>query len=41
VEGVVFVLWLNHSKKSEDKFKADNIDRYDGSSNPKEFIQVY
>jgi hypothetical protein len=24
-----------------DKFKTSNIDRYDGSSNPKEFIQVY
>jgi hypothetical protein len=24
-----------------DKFKIDNIDRYDGSSNPEEFIQVY
>jgi hypothetical protein len=24
-----------------DKFKTDNIDRYDGSSNPEEFIQVY
>jgi hypothetical protein len=24
-----------------DKFKTGNIDRYDGSSNPKEFIQVY
>jgi hypothetical protein len=24
-----------------DKFKADNIDQYDGSSNPEEFIQVY
>jgi hypothetical protein len=24
-----------------DKFKADNIDRYDGSNNPEEFIQVY
>jgi hypothetical protein len=24
-----------------DKFKVSNIDRYDGSSNPKEFIQVY
>jgi hypothetical protein len=23
------------------KFKADHIDQYDGSSNPKEFIQVY
>jgi hypothetical protein len=23
-----------------DKFKTANIDRYDGSSNPKEFIQV-
>jgi hypothetical protein len=23
------------------KFKADHIDRYDGSSNPEEFIQVY
>jgi hypothetical protein len=23
------------------KFKADNIDQYDGSSNPEEFIQVY
>jgi hypothetical protein len=23
------------------KFKAGHIDRYDGSSNPKEFIQVY
>jgi hypothetical protein len=24
-----------------DKFKTDNIDRYDGSNNPEEFIQVY
>jgi hypothetical protein len=24
-----------------DKFKTGNIDRYDGSSNPKKFIQVY
>jgi hypothetical protein len=24
-----------------DKFKTDNIDRYDGSSNHEEFIQVY
>jgi hypothetical protein len=24
-----------------DKFKAGNIDRYDSSSNPKEFIKVY
>jgi hypothetical protein len=24
-----------------DKFKTANIDRYDGSSNPEEFIQVY
>jgi hypothetical protein len=24
-----------------DKFKTGNIDRYDGSSNPEEFIQVY
>jgi hypothetical protein len=24
-----------------DKFKTGNIDRYDDSSNPKEFIQVY
>jgi hypothetical protein len=24
-----------------DKFKTSNIDRYDGSNNPKEFIQVY
>jgi hypothetical protein len=24
-----------------DKFKTDNIDRYDGSINPEEFIQVY
>jgi hypothetical protein len=24
-----------------DKFKAGHIDKYDGSSNPKEFIQVY
>jgi hypothetical protein len=24
-----------------DKFKTDNIDWYDGSSNPEEFIQVY
>jgi hypothetical protein len=24
-----------------DEFKTSNIDRYDGSSNPKEFIQVY
>jgi hypothetical protein len=24
-----------------DKFKTSNIDRYDGSSNPKEFIQMY
>ncbi len=24
-----------------DKFKIGNIDRYDGSSNPREFIQVY
>jgi hypothetical protein len=24
-----------------DKFKTGNIDRYDGSNNPKEFIQVY
>jgi hypothetical protein len=24
-----------------DKFKTGNIDRYDGFSNPKEFIQVY
>jgi hypothetical protein len=24
-----------------DKFKTSNIDRYNGSSNPKEFIQVY
>jgi hypothetical protein len=24
-----------------DKFKTGNIDRYNGSSNPKEFIQVY
>jgi hypothetical protein len=24
-----------------DKFKACNIDRYDESSNPEEFIQVY
>jgi hypothetical protein len=24
-----------------DKFKTSNIDRYDGSSNPEEFIQVY
>jgi hypothetical protein len=24
-----------------DKFKTGNIDKYDGSSNPEEFIQVY
>jgi hypothetical protein len=24
-----------------EKFKTSNIDRYDGSSNPEEFIQVY
>jgi hypothetical protein len=24
-----------------DKFKAGSIDKYDGSSNPEEFIQVY
>jgi hypothetical protein len=24
-----------------DKFKTTNIDRYDDSSNPEEFIQVY
>jgi hypothetical protein len=24
-----------------DKFKTTNINRYDGSSNPEEFIQVY
>jgi hypothetical protein len=24
-----------------DKFKTGNIDQYDGSSNPEEFIQVY
>jgi hypothetical protein len=24
-----------------DKFKAGHIDKYDGSSNPEEFIQVY
>jgi hypothetical protein len=24
-----------------EKFKADNIDWYDGSNNPEEFIQVY
>jgi hypothetical protein len=24
-----------------DKFKTGNIDRYDGSNNPEEFIQVY
>jgi hypothetical protein len=24
-----------------DKFKTDNIDQYDGSNNPEEFIQVY
>jgi hypothetical protein len=24
-----------------DKFKIGNIDQYDGSSNPEEFIQVY
>jgi hypothetical protein len=24
-----------------DNFKTSNIDRYDGSSNPEEFIQVY
>jgi hypothetical protein len=24
-----------------EKFKARHIDKYDGSSNPKEFIQVY
>jgi hypothetical protein len=24
-----------------DKFKTSNIDQYDGSSNPEEFIQVY
>jgi hypothetical protein len=24
-----------------DKFKTGNIDRYDGSSNPEKFIQVY
>jgi hypothetical protein len=24
-----------------DKFKIGNINRYDGSSNPEEFIQVY
>jgi hypothetical protein len=24
-----------------DKFKTDNIDKYDGSSNPEKFIQVY
>jgi hypothetical protein len=24
-----------------DKFKTGNIDRYDGFSNPKEFIQLY
>jgi hypothetical protein len=24
-----------------DKFKTGNINRYDGSSNPEEFIQVY
>jgi hypothetical protein len=28
------VVWL-------EKFKARHIDKYDGSSNPKEFIQVY
>jgi hypothetical protein len=27
--------------KWPDKFKAGNIDRYDGFSNPEEFIQVY
>jgi hypothetical protein len=25
----------------QDKFKTGNIDQYDGSSNPGEFIQVY
>jgi hypothetical protein len=24
-----------------DKFKIEHIDKYDGSSNPKEFVQVY
>jgi hypothetical protein len=24
-----------------EKFKAEHIDKYDGSSNPEEFIQVY
>jgi hypothetical protein len=28
------VVWL-------DKFKTGHIDKYDGSNNPKEFIQVY
>jgi hypothetical protein len=32
---VVSVLWQDHSSKS------GNIDRYDGFSNPEEFIQVY
>jgi hypothetical protein len=24
-----------------DKFKTEHIDKYDGSSNPEEFIQIY
>jgi hypothetical protein len=34
------VLWRDQVRWP-DKFKTGNIDSYDGSSNPKEFIQVY
>jgi hypothetical protein len=42
-EKVDSVLWRDHSKQVQwpDKFKTVNIDRYDGSSNPEKFIQVY
>jgi hypothetical protein len=34
-------LFLQKVGVTPDKFKTANIDRYDGSSNPEEFIQVY
>jgi hypothetical protein len=36
------VHWRDHRQvRWPDKFKTGNIDRYDDSSNPEEFIQVY
>jgi hypothetical protein len=41
-KGAASALWRDHSElRWSDKFKVGHIDWYDGSSNPKEFIQVY